>query len=610
MCVEIYWRNRAVDCAATIGLLTVTVAACTDPTRPLPPSASPPIPTLSAVPAVVIPAPNTQRNPAVSGLNVVYIDDEGGQVYVHNLLTGTRHPVTASAGAKEKPAISGTRIVWTDYNTIPARVRYHDLSNPVLNGREVAASTSAQLDPDVEGDWIVWAEPHAIRAYRISSGEVRTLASVDSGFVSASNPAIGGGIVVFQASLLSPPEGELSNWEIFAHNLTSQRTWRVTRNPAAQNNPDVSADLIVWEDERVDQHDIWGYDLAASAPGEFPIATGAETQHEVAVSGKQVVWAEVGATSLDIMRYDHGKPTEPPTAVADGPEQESNPAIEQGCVVWASHWNGSDDIVYSNSCRESAADPRAFDAAFYLSLYSDLRAAFGTDTARARQHWVTQGLPVEGRRGSREFDVRSYQATYPDAGSSYAAALQHWLTAGITAGRRGSPDFDVAFYLARHDDLKALFGANNGAALDHWITRGLPGEGRRGTREFDVQFYLAQYADLRTAYGADYVRATKHWMYTGLPYEGRRGSREVDVRHYLANHADLSAAYGTNYRAAMGHWLKYGLKEGRRASQAFSVKYYLQTYADVQALFGPSNYQGAFDHWVTLGFSEGRSGAP
>src|SRR5687768_11980074 len=122
MCVEIHWRNRAVDCAATIGLLTVTLAACTDPTRPLPPSASPPVPTLSAAPAVAIPLPNTQRNPAVSGLNVVYIDDEGGQVYVHNLLTGTRYPLTASAGAKEKPAISGTRIVWTDYNTIPARV--------------------------------------------------------------------------------------------------------------------------------------------------------------------------------------------------------------------------------------------------------------------------------------------------------------------------------------------------------------------------------------------------------------------------------------------------------------------------------------------------------
>ena len=39
----------------------------------------------------------------------------------------------------------------------------------------------------------------------------------------------------------------------------------------------------------------------------------------------------------------------------------------------------------------------------YLNYYGDLKAAFGKDYTSALNHWVVQGLPVEGRRGSAEF---------------------------------------------------------------------------------------------------------------------------------------------------------------------------------------------------------------
>jgi hypothetical protein len=218
-------------------------------------------------------------------------------------------------------------------------------------------------------------------------------------------------------------------------------------------------------------------------------------------------------------------------------------------------------------------DPRVFDVNFYLSEYPDLRAAFGTNLAAARNHWYTQGFPVEGRRGSREFDVQ--------------------------------------FYLNHYGDLKSAFGTNYAAALHHWLTQGLPVEGRRASREFDVQFYLANYLDLRSEFGGDYAAAAEHWLRQGLPADGRAGSFEVDVAYYLNTNGDLVNAFGFNDPSAIDHWITQGLpNEGRRSSLRFDVKYYLSAYADLQVAFGKTNYTAAFDHWVNTGRAEGRHGVP
>jgi subtilisin family serine protease len=156
-------------------------------------------------------------------------------------------------------------------------------------------------------------------------------------------------------------------------------------------------------------------------------------------------------------------------------------------------------------------DPGVFDAAFYLQQYPDLKAAYGTNYGAAREHWLRAGLPIEGRRGSREFDVQ--------------------------------------FYLRQNADLQAAYGTDYVSLLDHWLRAGLPIEGRRGSREFDVKFYLQQYPDLMAAYGTNYAAALDHWIRGGLPAEGRRGAWEVNVQYYLRQNADLQAAFGTNYAA-------------------------------------------------------------
>ena len=261
------------------------------------------------------------------------------------------------------------------------------------------------------------------------------------------------------------------------------------------------------------------------------------------------------------------------------------------------------------------SDRHVFDAEFYLHHYPDLAAAFGTDLVAARNHWLNQGLPNEGRRGSREFDVQFYLDHHGDLknafGTNYTAAFDHWLNQGLpNEGRRGSREFHVAFYLDHHGDLKNAFGTNYTAAFDHWLNQGLPNEGRRGSREFHVAFYLDHHGDLKNAFGTNYTAAFDHWLNQGLPNEGRRGSREFHVAFYLDHHGDLKNAFGTNYTAAFDHWLNQGLpNEGRRGSREFHVAFYLDHHGDLKNAFG-TNYTAAFDHWLNQGLpNEGRRGS-
>lgn len=261
---------------------------------------------------------------------------------------------------------------------------------------------------------------------------------------------------------------------------------------------------------------------------------------------------------------------------------------------------------------------------FYLKRHPDLAATFFApgfpqdDFESALAHFVTQGLPAEGRRGCREFDVRLYLDLYADLratyGADYKAAAEHFVLQGLPAeGRRGSREFDVRFYLDLYLDLKRAYGSEYQAATEHFIAQGLQVEGRRGSREFDVQFYLGRYADLQAefvGFGTNYLGAMEHFITQGLFIEGRQGSREFDVRFYLSSYSDLQQRFGTDYEAATNHFLTRGLPiEGRRGSREFDVQFYLGTYADVRALVG-SNYVAAMDHWISRGFGEGRKGAP
>jgi len=171
--------------------------------------------------------------------------------------------------------------------------------------------------------------------------------------------------------------------------------------------------------------------------------------------------------------------------------------------------------------------PEVFNVTVYEGIYPDIMNAYGSNTSGATNHWLNQGLPVEGRRGSILFDP--------------------------------------VYYLAHNADLRAAFGSHGYlAALQHFMSTGLPVEGRRGSLEFDVKYYLAHYPDLASFYGTNYLGAADHFLNWGLVHESRRGSADFSIQDYVGMYPDVSATGGAMSSGAGAiQWLQRGKALGR-----------------------------------------------
>jgi len=68
------------------------------------------------------------------------------------------------------------------------------------------------------------------------------------------------------------------------------RTIRITDHVAKQKAPSISGDIVVWEDHRSGQAEIYGYNLVTEQ--EFPIATGGRAKEFPQIDGSLVMWKE------------------------------------------------------------------------------------------------------------------------------------------------------------------------------------------------------------------------------------------------------------------------------------------------------------------------------
>jgi microsomal dipeptidase-like Zn-dependent dipeptidase len=353
-------------------------------------------------------------------------------------------------------------------------------------------------------------------------------------------------------------------------------------------------------------------------PEAAPGGSSAPAEHEVvydpdgftvAATGKQMPKSVVGAKTFDINVDGLAHVGMLPDFIADWQAQG---LTEKDLAPLLRSASGYVDVWTSTYAQPSLKDPRVFDADFYLRHNLDVAKAFGGDALAARNHWLSTGLPKEGRRGSAQFDVQFYLSFHPDLktayGMRYGDAVEHWVSTGLPKeGRRASIDFDVKTYLLLNPDVHRFVGTDYGQAATHWRTTGLK-EGRRATAEFDPPFYLDHYVDLKDAFtGPDYVGAFRHWLTQGLPKEGRRGSPEFDVQYYLKHNPDLTRGRTMTYEQALYHWVTGGLpREGRAASGEFDVTYYVEHNPDVHQAVG-SNHSSALVHWFTTGLpTEGR----
>ncbi len=285
-----------------------------------------------------------------------------------------------------------------------------------------------------------------------------------------------------------------------------------------------------------------------------------------------------------------------------------------------------------------------FDAAYYANKYSDLKSAYGNDTAALLSHFLNNGMK-EKRQGSENFNVLSYGNAYKDLRDAYGSDSKsyylHYIDFGKNEGRVGtgyetkilngktvyqgvdySSVYDVNYYLNNNQDLLNAFGYDEHAAIAHFVNSGMK-EGRQGCATFNVQSYKNTYKDLRECFGDDLKRYYLHYINYGR-LEGRTGtgnetkivnaitvyngvdySGVYDANFYLQHNPDLLKAFGYDEKRLLAHFVNHGMREGRLASRQFDVYTYKNRYSDLRNAYG-NNLECYYIHYINYGRSEGR----
>lgn len=226
-------------------------------------------------------ASNAEFGPNMGGDYVVWEDTTSGdrKIYAYNVNTATSIIIGQNLGSYTATAKTDGKIaVWQDN----LNIRAYDL---LLNTSMVAPDGNKGSRPDVYNDIIVWQTgdiyTEDIYGERISSGEKFPICTDPGG---QGRPGISGNFVVCQ-----------SNYDnIFAHNLVTGEEFILNSTTSggwpARHFCAISWNVVVWQDNRNGDYDIYGYDLVARE--EFPIYVGPGDQLWPAIDGSLVVWSD------------------------------------------------------------------------------------------------------------------------------------------------------------------------------------------------------------------------------------------------------------------------------------------------------------------------------
>ena len=197
------------------------------------------------------------------------------------------------------PAIHGNTVVWEDGQTGDLNIYgadITDLNNPAEF--QIAAFEHDQMSPAIYRTTVVWQDSFFgdwdIYAADIWQRNKPVEAAVSYSENDQQNPVIWNNVVVWQDNFSG-------NWDIYAADISDFETLRqtdpnnvvefaVATNEFSQTNPDIDGNIIVWQDNRNNNWDIFGYNLTTRK--EFQITNDSHDQTSPAISGSVVVWQD------------------------------------------------------------------------------------------------------------------------------------------------------------------------------------------------------------------------------------------------------------------------------------------------------------------------------
>lgn len=276
-----------------------------------------------------------QRWPALSGDRLAYAAGagEGGlDIRVQDLVTGEDRSLAPDRTATGAPAISGDRVVWPDAGGGVPGFWYADLAS----GKSRRLDAPAGAEVALSGTRACYTHAGRIRVHDLRSGADRVVSPPGA---AAANCDISGSIVVWQ-------DQRNGNADVFALDLSTGLRTRVTSDPADQTSPSIDGRLVVWEDRRSGDADIHALDLTTRTESRLTDAPGAQLAPDV--SGGRVVWADerFGRGNTEVYLYDIATGVE--TRVTRGDAWSGDPAIDGARIAYADN-QGARPGLYQRS---------------------------------------------------------------------------------------------------------------------------------------------------------------------------------------------------------------------------------------------------------------------
>ena len=285
--------------------------------------------------AVIIGDANDQMRPAVFENIVVWQDyimwEGSGDWDIRGSdITDRQQPVMFAVSNifdndEQSPAIHGNIVVWQDgaegdYNIFGADIT--DLASPAEFA--VVDFERDQRRPIVYRNTVVWQDSYYgdqdVYVADIWQRNKPAEFGIKLDEFDQQHPAVWGDIVVWSDNYFGDMDIYAAKWHGLPargiHGQDGHATgmdvplpveFAITANEAEQTNPDIDRNIVVWQDNRNGDWDIYGYNLTTRR--EFQITNNPHDQTNPAVSGNTVVWEDSRDGNLQIFAI-----------VLDGPE--------------------------------------------------------------------------------------------------------------------------------------------------------------------------------------------------------------------------------------------------------------------------------------------------
>ncbi len=200
---------------------------------------------------------------------------------------------------ERKPAIHGNTVVWQDGDAGDFNIYGADITDPA-NPAEflIAEFERDQQGPAIYRTTVVWQD-NFFGDWDIYAADIwqrNKPAEAPVSFIEndQQSPAIWGDIVVWEDNFFG-------DWDIYAADISdfdrlsraepnNPVEFAITTNESSQTNPDIDNNIVVWQDYRNNNWDIFGYNLTTQE--EFQITDDTHDQTDPAISGNVVVWQD------------------------------------------------------------------------------------------------------------------------------------------------------------------------------------------------------------------------------------------------------------------------------------------------------------------------------